>query len=339
MLESESVVRDTSPVIKKVGSKPPAKVISVKKPPIVSGKTPPKRKPAATTAGIAAAKAAPKKTAQANSAGTKSAASIQKKLMKSIFSPDNSSEDSDTDSKPKVEKVKAKPTTPSVTRVTPSKATKNAAAAKKKGTVGSKEEIKKKKGIVPITPAQVATSTSASGSSSASTSSSSSDSSSDSEEKKNGGVNNEDGTGKKESSPASSSHKRPMTRRARGAAKSKTINTTTTFNQSALTKPQSQNAPPWDSDFSDEPKSLARVPAKTNLKSRQKITEEDEEMLEREKKCPFPCCDSQGHLSGKYPTHSMLSTCPKYHGFTPEECKVGYLYKVVRFFTKMCVMN
>lgn len=37
-------------------------------------------------------------------------------------------------------------------------------------------------------------------------------------------------------------------------------------------------------------------------------------------RCPFPSCDSSGHLSGKYPGHNFLSCCPRYHGFEATEC-------------------
>ncbi|CAG7819322.1 unnamed protein product [Allacma fusca] len=321
--ESESVV-DSTPVIKKVGSKPPSTSISVKKPPTQAAvKAAIKRKQQQQQKQQAAKSNANKNSGKKSNANASSSSkqaltgspSVQRKLMKSIFSPENSSEDTDTDSKPKIEKVKSKPNVV-CNGSSSTKFVKNGGTGNKKKGANQSEDKKKKAAVAPSKPA---TSSSASASSSASSSCSSSDSSSDSEKKNEELVNN-DSESKKDSSPSSASRKRPVTRRQRGAVKSKTIPTTTTFNQSALTKPQSQVATLWDSDFSDEPKSLARAPTKSNQKSR-KLTEEDEEALEREKKCPFPCCNSQGHLSGKYSTHSMLTTCPKYHGFTPEECK------------------
>lgn len=83
----------------------------------------------------------------------------------------------------------------------------------------------------------------------------------------------------------------------------------------------------WESDYSasdeHETRILTRVPTKTSLKPRTRPLDDDDELLEKERVCPFPSCDSSGHLSGKFPSHSMLSTCPKYQGFSPEECKVS----------------
>ncbi len=72
---------------------------------------------------------------------------------------------------------------------------------------------------------------------------------------------------------------------------------------------------------------MARVPAKTSDKPRV-ISAENEYENTAERTCPFPLCDSSGHLSGKFPSHSMLSTCPKYQGFSSEECKVYHISSV-----------
>ncbi|KAG1682347.1 Histone acetyltransferase KAT7 [Nymphon striatum] len=44
----------------------------------------------------------------------------------------------------------------------------------------------------------------------------------------------------------------------------------------------------------------------------------------QEDMCPVADCDSKGHLSGCYDTHSSIVTCPKYHRTTAEECKSRY---------------
>jgi len=86
----------------------------------------------------------------------------------------------------------------------------------------------------------------------------------------------------------------------------------------------------WDSDFSDDnfnsqlsqsTANFIRVPAKTSNKPPRNL---DLSLLDPETyeppRCPFPSCDSSGHLSGRYPSHNFLSCCPRYHGFENEEC-------------------
>ncbi|XP_036359306.1 histone acetyltransferase KAT7-like [Octopus sinensis] len=38
-------------------------------------------------------------------------------------------------------------------------------------------------------------------------------------------------------------------------------------------------------------------------------------------RCPFPGCDSRGHMTGKHETHRTISGCPLYHNTTADECK------------------
>jgi len=74
----------------------------------------------------------------------------------------------------------------------------------------------------------------------------------------------------------------------------------------------------WDSDFSDDPsqqQNLLRVPAKTSSKPQINYD------YYQPPTCPFPSCDSSGHLSGKYPSHNFLSCCPKFNGLTEEDCE------------------
>lgn len=40
--------------------------------------------------------------------------------------------------------------------------------------------------------------------------------------------------------------------------------------------------------------------------------------------CKVPGCDSNGHLSGEFPTHSISTTCPVFHNQTAEECVEKY---------------
>lgn len=52
-------------------------------------------------------------------------------------------------------------------------------------------------------------------------------------------------------------------------------------------------------------------------------TESEDSQLQSDG-CKVPGCDSKGHLSGAFPTHSILDTCPVYHNQTPEECVQRY---------------
>ena len=47
-------------------------------------------------------------------------------------------------------------------------------------------------------------------------------------------------------------------------------------------------------------------------------------------KCCVPNCDSSGHLSGKWETHSTSNTCPVYHNLTTDDCQERYLRRVTR---------
>jgi len=47
-------------------------------------------------------------------------------------------------------------------------------------------------------------------------------------------------------------------------------------------------------------------------------------------KCSVPGCDSNGHLSGKFETHSTHTTCPIYHNLTPEDCEQRYKKRLMR---------
>ena len=39
--------------------------------------------------------------------------------------------------------------------------------------------------------------------------------------------------------------------------------------------------------------------------------------------CPFPDCDSQGHISGKFDTHCTVDACPTFHNKSIDQCKVS----------------
>ena len=47
-------------------------------------------------------------------------------------------------------------------------------------------------------------------------------------------------------------------------------------------------------------------------------------------KCGVPDCDSSGHLSGKFESHSTMNTCPVYHNLTPDDCRNRYLKRMER---------
>lgn len=51
---------------------------------------------------------------------------------------------------------------------------------------------------------------------------------------------------------------------------------------------------------------------------------------DKEPTCPVLGCNSQGHLSGKYPSHFIKATCPLYHNTTPEECENMYQLRILR---------
>ncbi|XP_035213373.1 histone acetyltransferase KAT7-like [Stegodyphus dumicola] len=51
---------------------------------------------------------------------------------------------------------------------------------------------------------------------------------------------------------------------------------------------------------------------------------------EKEPKCPVPGCNSEGHLSGKYPSHFTVTTCPLYHNTTANACENLYHLRMQR---------
>lgn len=87
-----------------------------------------------------------------------------------------------------------------------------------------------------------------------------------------------------------------------------------------------------DNDSEDEqPKRKQGRPSKAGKKNKNvevevngHIETESEDSQLQSDGCKVPGCDSQGHLSGAYPTHSSLETCPIYHNQTPEECVERY---------------
>lgn len=42
---------------------------------------------------------------------------------------------------------------------------------------------------------------------------------------------------------------------------------------------------------------------------------------DEEDRCPVPGCDSQGHLSGRFLTHTTIECCPVYHNMTAADCE------------------
>jgi len=93
----------------------------------------------------------------------------------------------------------------------------------------------------------------------------------------------------------------------------------------------------FESDFSDEQShvvSSMRVPTKTSSKGtsgpsdvNKKFRRIEEEQEER--KCPYPGCDSQGHLSGKFDSHYMMCCCPAFHGVDAKSCYVSVLARKI----------
>ncbi|KAG5674531.1 hypothetical protein PVAND_004493 [Polypedilum vanderplanki] len=54
-----------------------------------------------------------------------------------------------------------------------------------------------------------------------------------------------------------------------------------------------------------------------------------------EKRCPMECCNSNGHLSGKYDTHFTLEACPNYHNVTNIETKQALIERKKRIEERM----
>lgn len=116
---------------------------------------------------------------------------------------------------------------------------------------------------------------------------------------------------------------RPVTRRQISKVKksNKTIPTTTKFSLDKLheklecssnTSPRVVYNEASDSDYScgsggDNQVFIRCVPAKSSTSVNRKIIVEDNRV------CMFPGCDSNGHLSGLYDKHCLISCCPKYH--------------------------
>lgn len=66
------------------------------------------------------------------------------------------------------------------------------------------------------------------------------------------------------------------------------------------------------------PKKRSRLRGVSGSKSPINNTELKEE---KEPKCSVPGCNSEGHLSGKYPSHFTIATCPVYHNTTASACE------------------
>ena len=83
---------------------------------------------------------------------------------------------------------------------------------------------------------------------------------------------------------------------------------------------------------------MARMRTKTLTKTgesdgecgggRQELTSDNDDPSDG--KCSVPDCDSSGHLSGKFDSHSTLNTCPVYHNLTADDCRNRYLKRVER---------
>jgi len=55
-----------------------------------------------------------------------------------------------------------------------------------------------------------------------------------------------------------------------------------------------------------------------------KKREEEKLKKEEESHCRVAGCDSKGHLSGRYSTHTLTSSCPLYHNLVAEDCEERY---------------
>lgn len=51
---------------------------------------------------------------------------------------------------------------------------------------------------------------------------------------------------------------------------------------------------------------------------------------DKEPTCPVPGCSSEGHLSGRFPTHFTVAACPLYHNTTPTACENMYKIRMQR---------
>ncbi|XP_054714830.1 histone acetyltransferase KAT7-like [Uloborus diversus] len=59
-------------------------------------------------------------------------------------------------------------------------------------------------------------------------------------------------------------------------------------------------------------------------------TENTETKDDKEPKCPVPGCSSEGHLSGRFPMHFTIATCPIYHNTNLNSCENLYKLRVQR---------
>ncbi|KAL3269926.1 hypothetical protein HHI36_008983 [Cryptolaemus montrouzieri] len=85
-----------------------------------------------------------------------------------------------------------------------------------------------------------------------------------------------------------------------------------------------------DSDTESTKRSSSRSPVKkapVSTKGKAKNKRGDAKnrasdiLIKEERKCPLEGCNSLGHLSGKSDKHFTLEACPSYHNMTPAQCK------------------
>lgn len=91
-----------------------------------------------------------------------------------------------------------------------------------------------------------------------------------------------------------------------------------------------------DSEEEQQPKRRQGRPSKAGRKSKLIEIEmmnghgetESEDSQQQNEGCKVPGCDSNGHLSGAFPTHGSLDTCPIFHNQTAAECVERYRKRI-----------
>lgn len=241
----------------------------------------------------------------------KTAGKIDASKKKSIFSPENSSEESDVAAIAKQTAIK--------TQLKQSQKPRSKAAARpveKPKVMSDKPKPEKP----PVKSKPIASSASSATTSTETSSSSDSDSSTESV-KKNAKKPVRKTTEKEQASDSETENQNQVTRkltRSASARKSKYL-----FGKSVDSD--------TDSDTESTKRSLSRSPVKRaptvakgkTKNSKQKDTKSrfNDVLVNEERKCPLEGCNSTGHLSGKHEKHFTIEACPFYHNMGLAHCK------------------
>lgn len=234
---------------------------------------------------------------------------------KSIFSPENSSEESEGTSK-------EKPAQKSVNKAQKKSPRKTAQSVKKSlGSQKPKTEIK---------PEENSKSKVVSSEDSSSSDSSSSDPDSSAPSVKRFKKNDWNDKSNKQNHNSNTDSENDTTDTKKGLRKS-TRSANTRKSKHVLGKNVYSDS---DSDTESTKRSsshspVKKAPSSTKGKAKKKLENVENkskgnDILIEERTCPLDGCNSTGHISGKIPKHFTLEACPIYHNMTPNQCKEEY---------------